>query len=324
VAACIGIKAACLASDGNKMAACRLAEAMNDQGTCDTNCEDPSVPKGMLIGEAFAIASGPLFTGSRKGALDLILDAMDGFKDDLKDVSDKISKTVWEKGFTNLAQVFPEADKMFMSGRKKSFSQLIIFSDGKPSFKFSTMNEAKKLKDKNVNVFFININAGPKKEDVDFIKKEVVSQPWNVNYLQIPGVGKLSRELLKWARLAVVQTCPKALSPTKMAATEEAQGFKLVKEGMQCGQTKGSEIDKDPLHLFLGVVASPMDCMVAASALEVQYFTFGTETGPKPNNAGKCYAEMTKDGAACAEGWVDGPTDYYEVLPIEDVGGDTK
>jgi len=85
VAACIGIKAACLASDGNKMAACRLAEAMNDQGTCDTNCEDPSVPKGMLIGEAFAIASGPLFTGSRKGALDLILDAMDGFKDDLKD-----------------------------------------------------------------------------------------------------------------------------------------------------------------------------------------------------------------------------------------------
>merc|ERR1719324_906585 len=100
---------------------------------------------------------------------------------DLKKVEEKIKATVWEKGFTNLAQVFAMADTMFMSGRKKSYSQLIIISDGKPSFKFSTMNEAKKLRDKNVNIFFIN--AGPKKEDVDFIKKEVVSQPWNVNYL---------------------------------------------------------------------------------------------------------------------------------------------
>merc|ERR550514_2705063 len=71
---------------------------------------------------------------------------------------DKIKATKWEKGFTNLAQVFAEADTMFMSGRKNAFSQLIIISDGKPSFKFSTEKEAEKLKEKNINVFFMNIN----------------------------------------------------------------------------------------------------------------------------------------------------------------------
>jgi hypothetical protein len=85
MAACAGVKAACLASDGNKMAACRLAEAgiddsrtcklaLNEPGMCDTSCEDSSVPE---------------FKGTRKGALDLILDAMDGFKDNLKDDPEK-------------------------------------------------------------------------------------------------------------------------------------------------------------------------------------------------------------------------------------------
>jgi len=236
--------------------------------------------------------------------------------DDLKKVTAAIKATVWEKGFTNLAQVFATADTMFMSGRKKAYSQLVVFSDGKPSFKFSTMNEAKKLKEKNVNVFFININASPKKEDVKFIHKEIASQPWKVNYLEIPGMEKLNREMPKFVRLAVVQTCPKAVSPSAMKAQEEANGFKLVKEGMMCGQTKGAEVNKDPLHKFVGVVADPKACYVAVAALEGKYFTFGTETGPKPNNAGSCYMEATKD-KKCAKGWVNGPTDFYEIIPMK-------
>jgi len=156
-----------------------------------------------------------------------------------------------------------------------------------------------------------------KKEDTKYIKKEIVSQPWNVNYLEIPGLQKLNLEMPRFVRLAVVQTCPKAISPSKQQALEEAQGFGLVKEGMMCGQTKGSEVDKDPLHAFVGVVASPLECYTAVAALEGKYFTFGTETGPKPNNAGKCYMETTKDGEACPEKWVNGPTDFYKILPMD-------
>merc|ERR1719420_1325458 len=91
-----------------------------------------------------------------------------------KKVIGDIEKLVWEKGFTNLAQVFAVADSMFMSGRKKAYSQIVMISDGKPSFKFSTMNEAKKIRSKGVNLFFINVNAGPNLDDVKFIKKEIV------------------------------------------------------------------------------------------------------------------------------------------------------
>lgn len=236
---------------------------------------------------------------------------------DLKKVIGKLEATVWEKGFTNLAQVFAAAETMTMNGRKKAYSQLVIISDGKPSFKFSTKNEAQKLKDKGVNVFFININASPNLKDVEYLKKEIVSQPWNVNYLQIPGLQKLKREMPKWVGEALVQTCPKAISPTQQAAIEEAQGFKLIKEGAWCGETPKSKPNEDPLHKFLGVFASPAECMNTVQALEGKYFSYGTETGKKPNNQGMCYMETTKDGKACPEKFVNGPTNYYEIVPMD-------
>lgn len=239
---------------------------------------------------------------------------------ELDKVKGKIEATTWEKGFTNLAQVFTEADEMTMRGRKKAYTQLVIISDGKPSFLFSTKNEAQKLKSKGVNVFFVNINSSPNKNDVEYLHKEIVSQPWQVNYLSIPGVKKLKREMDRWASEALVQTCPKALSPSQVAAQAEAQGFKLVKEGQWCGETAKSKPNKDPLHQFLGVVPSPAECMTLVAALEGKFFSYGTETGKAPNNKGMCYMETTKDGDACPEKWVNGPTNYYKVLPLEIAG----
>lgn len=238
---------------------------------------------------------------------------------DFKKVTGKIDATTWEKGFTNLAQVFATAETMQMNGRKKAYTQVVIMSDGKPSFKFSTKNEAQKLKDKGVNIFFININSGPNPKDEKFLKKEIVSQPWQVNYLLVPGLQKLKREMDRWVGEALVQTCPKALSPSQQEALAEEQGFKLIKEGRWCGETKGAKPNEDPLHVFMGVMASPAECMEAVSAMEGKFFTYGTETGKKPNNQGSCYMETAKDIAECEGKWVKGPTDFYEVM-ILDIG----
>lgn len=241
-----------------------------------------------------------------------------GLSSGLKEVSQKVMATQWEKGFTNLAQVFAAAETMQMSGRKKAYTQLVIISDGKPSFKFSTKNEAQKLKDKGVNIFFININSSPNPKDVEYVKSEIVSQPWQMNYLTIPGVQKLKREMAKWVGEALVQTCPKALSPSQMETQAEELGFRLIKEGMWCGETPGAKPNEDKLHEFMGVVASPAMCMELVLSMEGKYFSYGTETGKKPNNQGSCYLETAAtDGGKCSEKWVNGPTNFYEVLPLE-------
>lgn len=248
-----------------------------------------------------------------------------GISSDKKKVISKIEATQWEKGFTNLAQVFATAEAMQMNGRKKAYTQIVIISDGKPSFKFSTKNEAQKLKDKGVNIFFININAAPNPKDETYLKNEIVSQPWKINYLLIPGLTKLKREMDRWVGEALVQTCPKALSPSQVKAQAEANGFKLIKEGMWCGETKGAKPEEDPLHEFMGIMPTVAQCMETVSAMEGKFFTYGTETGKKPNNQGHCYLEAATSLSECEGKWVKGPTNFYEVVLLDIEGeGEAK
>lgn len=173
--------------------------------------------------------------------------------------------------------------------------------------------------------FFININAAPNPKDETYLKNEIVSQPWKINYLLIPGLTKLKREMDRWVGEALVQTCPKALSPSQVKAQAEANGFKLIKEGMWCGETKGAKPEEDPLHEFMGIMPTVAQCMETVSAMEGKFFTYGTETGKKPNNQGHCYLEAATSLSECEGKWVKGPTNFYEVVLLDIEGeGEAK
>jgi len=70
-------------------------------------------------------------------------------------VAEAIEKTVWQKGFTNLAQVFPKADEMSQLGRKHAPTTILVLTDGKPSFEYSLMQEVNNIKAKGVKIFLI-------------------------------------------------------------------------------------------------------------------------------------------------------------------------
>merc|ERR1719333_1434773 len=103
--------------------------------------------------------------------------------DDMEKVGKAIEGLQWEKGFTNMAQAFTAADKIMMnSGRKRVPSTILVITDGKPSFKFSTYEEAMKLRNKGVKLIMAPINAHPNKDDRKFIRK-LASVPWQTNLI---------------------------------------------------------------------------------------------------------------------------------------------
>jgi uncharacterized protein YegL len=234
---------------------------------------------------------------------------------DMKAAAEKISNTKWLRGFTNLAQVFAQAEAMFANGRKKAVSKILIITDGKPSFRFTTQQEAKKIRAKGTEIFVVNINAKPDKETEEWLKQEIVSQPWKMNYLHVPGLKKLKMEQDLWVKKALVGSCPKAISPSQVEATAQAQGFKLVKEGMWCGDDPK---EGDPLHKWDlskdAAMMGPAECMAVALEMEKEYFSVGTEVN---FNKGRCYLEMTKDGEKCPEGWKKAPVNYYQIIATD-------
>merc|ERR1719335_352761 len=98
--------------------------------------------------------------------------------DDIEKVKGAIEGLEWEKGFTNMAQAFTTAEKIMMnSGRKRTQSTILVITDGKPSFKFSTYQEAMKQRNKGVGIVMVPINAHPNKDDKKFLRK-MASIPW--------------------------------------------------------------------------------------------------------------------------------------------------
>merc|ERR1719316_1385699 len=155
--------------------------------------------------------------------------------DDIEKVKGSIEGLEWEKGFTNMAQAFTTSDKIMMnSGRKRVQSTIMVITDGKPSFKFQTYQEAMKQRNKGVGLVMVPINAYPNKDDRKFMRK-LASVPWETNLVSVPGVKKLKREMAHWVTETLVQSCPMAESPSAMEAEFEEQGFKLVRQDSWCG-----------------------------------------------------------------------------------------
>merc|ERR1719324_1928602 len=159
--------------------------------------------------------------------------------EDLDAVAAAIDKTKWERGFTNMAQAFPTAAMINQnSGRASASTTMLMITDGKPSFKFSTANVAKEFKDKGGQVIVVEVNKKLSQDDKTFMEQMIASEPWEANYVRIPGIKALDRQMEYWVTQVLVTACPRAFSPTSDALVTETNGFELIFEGKWCGKEK--------------------------------------------------------------------------------------
>merc|ERR1719324_1494208 len=197
--------------------------------------------------------------------------------DDLDDVAAKLDKTKWERVFTNMAQAFPTAAMITQnSGRAGASTTMLMITDGKPSFKFSTANVAKEFKDKGGTVIVVEVNKKLSQDDKTFMENEIASEPWEANYVRIPGIKALDRQMEYWATQVLVTSCPGAYSPTSDALVTESQGFELIRENSWCGK------EKEGYWIMIGHTEGESECFMSAAEFEEKYFAYGTEAGWNP------------------------------------------
>jgi len=192
----------------------------------------------------------------------------------------KVKKAVegleYKKGFTNMAQAFGLAEKMFLlNGRKNAMSAVMTLTDGKPSFLFQTYEKVLQLKDKHVKLFFSPVTefAG---EELALMKKWA-SSPWETNLVHVPGLAPMKADAALFQQKMVVKFCPEAISPSSMMVEEQEMGFMLIAENNHCGE-RGKKLGKK--------VQGAADCAALAQGAGVKAFSLGTNYA-----RGNCYAE---------------------------------
>jgi len=244
-----------------------------------------------------------------------------GMSFDMKETAKAIRSTVWEKGFTNVAQAFSTAQTIMMNGgRKEKPSTILVITDGKPTFKFETWNKVKEVKDAGTKVVMVIINDKLGKEDRDFMKK-LASGPDNENVVKIPGIKKLKADMDTYVTKALVHSCSRSLSPSANGEMEATVGYAKLRENEWCGAKEKFE----KLHKFLGIAESAAECYSWAIMAEAMFFSFNGAVGTDVNR-GQCHAELSEDGEKCPEGWEERTNvDYYKILKfgneLEDDGG---
>merc|ERR1719335_860804 len=237
----------------------------------------------------------------------------------MKEVQSAIGSMTWKKGFTNLAQAFSTAQRLLgEKGRKHATSAIMILTDGKPSFKVQTWQAAKKVRKNGVVVNIVSVNAFPTKPDRRFMRK-LASDPWRSNFVAIPGLTKLKRQVDKYITRVLVQTCPKAESPTQVKELQTMQGWKFIREGAWCGAKPPKGDDPNRVLLSETPVPDIVTCGNLAIKAEAKFFSIGTEKG---FNLGQCYKEVTiVDDPDCgATGWTKTSVNTYAILPPMKLG----
>merc|ERR1719492_254443 len=166
---------------------------------------------------------------------------------DLEKVGTEIGATVWQKGFTNMAQAFSTADKMLgQGGRPEAQSAVMVISDGKYSFKYQTAEKAQELKDKNIQIYMAPITASRDKYLFELMRW--ASQPWRTNYERIPGLAALKSNTGIFVQKLIVKFCPDAMSPSLRAAKDNMRQYILIHEegwaSDECGKWEELEPTK--------------------------------------------------------------------------------
>merc|ERR1719230_1617473 len=199
---------------------------------------------------------------------------------DIGAVKTAIEGLTWQKGFTNLAQAFALSDKMLTEGgRSDAQSAVLVLWDGKPSFKFQTKVKAKALHDKNVMIFMAPITS-QKGDELDFLKHKLASQPWETNFVRIPGLIDLKHNPDIFEKEIVAKFCPNAISPSKLTLEENTAGYMLIHEGGYPSDECGQWYD-------MGSQASIDDCANAARSVGQMAFSWGVGA----YQGSHCYSE---------------------------------
>jgi len=249
--------------------------------------------------------------GSIAGALDIM-----GLTSDMDKVKTSIEAMTFQKGFTNMAQAFTLAEKLFLlDGRQMAQSAVLTLTDGKPSFLFQTAEKVMQLKDKHTKLFFAPVTEF-KGEELKLMQKWA-SQPWETHLVHVPGLTVLQADEAVFVQKALVKFCPEAFSPSSEFEEEEHAGYLLVRENGRCGE-RGQLLSTD--------VLGAADCAALAEGAEVSAFSLGIKYA-----RGRCYAEtlqVTEDvlsnieknraNPPCPAGdWKDDALfDFYVIEPV--------
>jgi uncharacterized protein YegL len=240
-----------------------------------------------------------------------------GLTADMASVKDAILGTQWQKGLTNMAQAFTlSATMLQQGGRPEAQSAVLVLSDGKYSFAFSTAQQVQKLKDSNVMIFMAPV-ADAKDESLQTIKKWA-SQPWPVNYERIPGLLALEHNTDMFAGKLVAKFCSESMSPSSMMQKESELGYMMIHEDGYPHDSCGS-------WSWYGKGYSLDDCMAQARADNRSSFAFGKGR----YMLGGCYTEAIevtpelwaawsgeRANPPCPNGgWVGNP--YFDTYALE-------
>mmetsp|Transcript_53892 Transcript_53892/g.118170 ORF Transcript_53892/g.118170 Transcript_53892/m.118170 type:complete len:997 (+) Transcript_53892:64-3054(+) len=119
-------------------------------------------------------------------------------------------KLMFRKGLTDMAKGLLSAEKVLLDGRKDSQSQVIVVTDGKPSFKFATHNAAKKLTRGGVRLVFMPVRTyGESPFLLDW-----ASHPGAENVFRVKkGLAELEEKQVEWQKKLLVSTCAQIRSP---------------------------------------------------------------------------------------------------------------
>jgi len=150
---------------------------------------------------------------------------------DLEATAGVMGGLTWQKGFTNMAQLFTAADNIFMEGRGKAQSLVIVITDGRPSFKYQTHTAVMNLRRKGIRVMIVAVKEFPNQEMMDKLG-EWASEPTRTNLVKVPGLLKLREEMDKYVGKVLTHACPKAYSPSEVARAEEAAEAQAAKEDL--------------------------------------------------------------------------------------------
>jgi hypothetical protein len=240
-----------------------------------------------------------------------------GLTHDVASVKTKIGALTYKKGFTNMAQAFTTAERMFLlAGRQKAQSAILTLTDGKPSFLFQTNEKVNQLKDKHTKLFFAPVTEFKGKELA--LMKKWASRPWATNLVHVPGLAPLQADEGVFAQRMLVKFCPQSISPSGMVDDEKTQGYMFVREQGSCG-TRGALLSR--------AVRSVKECSDLAEKAGKKAFSVGTWSA-----RGVCYSEnMAVDAAKisaiqanradppCAEGaWKEDALFNFYIILVTD------
>jgi len=197
------------------------------------------------------------------------------------------------KGFTNMAQGFVLAEQLLQKlGRSDAQFAVMTISDGVPSFRFQTVENAKELETKGIQKFMVAVSEFPGSDSFKLMR-DMASQPWETNVVRVPGWSALEDGGEPFVKAAIIKFCPDAMSPSLVLADSKSEGYILVREKGYCGGL-GRTLSEN--------TRDPQKCYELAQAASATGFSMG-----RRYRKGRCCVETHAFSADEYTAWQTGP-----------------